>query len=160
MILANGIAITPTLAMYTAFVERGHEHGIPQKIIDLHRGTHEIHIESIRKAHAAGVKILAGGDAGLTHFPQGSCREEAVQLVKLVGMSPLEAIRAITINVAETLGQDGMIGSLAAGKQADLVVLREDPSNDIGALARDSSIVMVMKGGEVVHGKLPSSRGT
>jgi imidazolonepropionase-like amidohydrolase len=152
MILTRDIAVTPTLAMYTAFVERGHEYGIPQNIVELHKSTHDTHVESIRKAYAAGVRILAGGDAGLTHFPQGSCREEAVQLVELVGMSPMEAIQALTSNIAETLGQSNAIGSIAEGGKADLVAFRNDPSQDIRVLTHDEDIAFVMKGGQLVHG--------
>lgn len=73
LMLRNGVTLSPTLSMYRAFVARGSAMGIPQVIVDEHKRTHEHHVASMRKAHESGVPIVAGGDAGLIHFPQGSC---------------------------------------------------------------------------------------
>jgi imidazolonepropionase-like amidohydrolase len=87
LMLENNVTLSPTLSMYRAFALRGGELGIPQVIVDEHRRTHERHAQSVRAAFEAGVPIVAGGDAGLTHFPQGSCAEEAVSYVEIIGMS-------------------------------------------------------------------------
>jgi len=62
------------------------------------------------------------------------------------GMTPLEALRAATINGAELLGKTKDIGSIEAGKFADIVAVDGDPLVDIGVMEK---VVFVMKGGEV-----------
>jgi imidazolonepropionase-like amidohydrolase len=65
------------------------------------------------------------------------------------GLSPLDAIRAATVNAAELLGWTKDLGSIEAGKLADIVAVDGDPLADVGAMER---VVFVMKGGEVVKG--------
>ncbi|AEA28012.1 amidohydrolase family protein [Pseudonocardia benzenivorans] len=149
-IVEHGLTISPTLSMYRAFAERGLEMGIPQVIVDQHRRTHEHHVASIAKATAAGVPIVAGGDAGLTHFVQGSCAVEPATYVELVGMSPRAALQSITVNIARLLGIDGEVGTLAPGMAADVLVLRRDPLADVTALADDAARALVLQGGVVV----------
>jgi imidazolonepropionase-like amidohydrolase len=62
------------------------------------------------------------------------------------GLSPLEALRAATIDGASQLGLDGDIGSLRAGKLADLLLFRDDPSQDI---RNSASFAMVMLNGRL-----------
>lgn len=149
-VVEHGVTISPTLSMYRAFAEQGLSMGIPQVIVDEHRRTHEHHVASIRKAVAAGVPIVAGGDAGLTHFAQGSCAIEPATYVELVGMAPRAALQSITVNVARLLGIDEQVGTLAPGKAADLLVLRRNPLDDVAVLSDDDARAMVVKGGRVV----------
>ena len=62
-------------------------------------------------------------------------------------MTPVGALRSATVEAAKVLGVEKEIGSLEAGKYADLIAVRSDPARSVSAL-RD--IVLVMKGGEVV----------
>jgi len=66
------------------------------------------------------------------------------------GLSPLDAIRAATVNAAELLGWTKDVGAIEAGKLADLIAVEGEPLADIGAMER---VVFVMKGGEVVKDK-------
>ncbi|MBC9732803.1 metal-dependent hydrolase family protein [Nocardioides marmotae] len=150
-IVAKGVTISPTLSMYRAFAEHGLELGIPQVIVDEHKRTHEHHVRSIAKAVAAGVPIVAGGDAGLTHFPQGACAREAATYVELVGMSPREALKTLTVNIARLLGVIDDVGTLDVGKVADLVAFRGDPLDDVTTVADPAARVLVMRAGEVVR---------
>lgn len=149
-IVEHEVTISPTLSMYRAFAERGLDMGIPQVVVDEHRRTHEHHVESIRRAVAAGVPIVAGGDAGLTHFAQGSCAVEPATYVELVGLTPQAALQTITVNVARLLGISDHVGTLAPGKVADVLVLRRNPLDDVGVLADDAMRVMVVQSGRVV----------
>jgi imidazolonepropionase-like amidohydrolase len=63
------------------------------------------------------------------------------------GMAPMEAIKAATSRAARVLGVDALVGSIAVGKQADLVAVEGSPLDDPSVLGRPS---MVMRGGEVV----------
>jgi len=150
----NGVTLSPTLSMYRAFAMRGGDMGIPAVIVDQHKRTHERHAQSVRMAHEAGVPIVAGGDAGLTHFPQGSCAEEAVSYVELIGMSPVESLRTLTVNIARLLGILDEVGTVDEGKRADLLVLGSDPLADVSVLQRPDQRVMVLQGGSVVHSLL------
>ena len=149
--LAGGVALCPTLAMYSAFAERGGDFGIPKDIVEQHRRTHNSHVESVRKAYAAGVPIIAGGDAGLAHFPQGRCVEEIARYVELIGMSSLEALATITRVAAEVLGLGEAVGTLERGKLADLVLVRADPADCVTALQDPANVVGVFQEGELVH---------
>jgi imidazolonepropionase-like amidohydrolase len=63
------------------------------------------------------------------------------------GMKPAEALQAATVNAAQLLGLSDQIGSLNAGKFADVVAVSGDPTADIKAM---NNVVFVMKGGEVI----------
>jgi imidazolonepropionase-like amidohydrolase len=101
---------------------------------------------SLGKAIAAGVKIAFGTDAGV--FPHGENAKEFAVYVKL-GMSPLEALRAATVNAAALLGVTDR-GSIEAGRLADMVAVPGDPLRDITATERVS---WVMQGGKVIPEK-------
>jgi imidazolonepropionase-like amidohydrolase len=81
----------------------------------------------IKAMHDAGVRIVAGTDYGLPGF--SLLRE--LELYVEAGMSPLEAIRAATAVPAEVMGLSSDVGTIEAGKRADLVVLDGDPLSDI-----------------------------
>ena len=105
---------------------------------------------SLRAAKAAGVKIAAGSDAGFL-VDHGENAAELEELVK-GGFSPLEAITAATATAADLLGLGDEIGTLAAGKAADVVVVAGDPLRDIAVLQCEGAIAWVVKGGRVVRG--------
>jgi imidazolonepropionase-like amidohydrolase len=81
----------------------------------------------IKAMHDAGVRIVAGTDYGLPGF--SLLRE--LELYVDAGFSPLDAIRAATVVPADVMGLSGEVGTIEAGKRADLVVLDRDPLSDI-----------------------------
>lgn len=86
---------------------------------------------NVRDAHAAGVGILTGTDAGDTYvFPGFAVHDELGELVR-AGLSPADALRSATIQPARFTGMDGDYGSIEPGKVADLVLLDADPLADI-----------------------------
>ncbi|MBI5941241.1 MAG: amidohydrolase family protein [Caulobacterales bacterium] len=100
-------------------------------------------LDMARRAWAGGVKIAFGTDTGVS--AHGDNAGEFALLVK-AGMSPIDAIRAATVWAAEHFGLSDQIGSLAPGKQADLIAVRGDPLADVTVLTR---VTFVMKGGVV-----------
>ena len=104
-------------------------------------------LDSVRRAVAAGVPVVLGTDAGV--HPHGRNLAELARLVE-VGLEPLAALRAGTLGGAQLLGLDDHLGSIEAGKQADLVVTRIDPVLAIGELADSDTVRMVMQAGRVV----------
>ncbi|WP_331074094.1 amidohydrolase family protein [Longimicrobium sp.] len=105
--------------------------------------------EFVRRAHAGGVRFLAGTDAmgpGRDSIPV--VHYELEELVTHAGLTPAEAIRAATLNAAEALAIEADYGSVQVGRIADLLVVERDPTADIRNTRRPS---LVLKGGHVVH---------
>ena len=96
-------------------------------------------------AHAmqSGVRVAFGTDAGV--FPHGLNAHEFNSMV-LAGLSPLRAIQAATVNAADLLGWSDRVGTLEAGKWADLIAVDGDPLEDVRRL---EAVKFVMKGGQV-----------
>ena len=83
------------------------------------------------KLHRAGVELMAGSDTPVQFCPPGGALHQELELLTAAGLSPREALLAATRNNARALGQSGELGSIEAGKLADLVVLDADPLLDI-----------------------------
>jgi imidazolonepropionase-like amidohydrolase len=98
-----------------------------------------------RMAARMGVPIALGTDAGVG--AHGANGHEFTLMVEWAGMTPLQSINAGTLNAARLLGLDRQLGSLTAGKAADVVAVPGDPTRDIHVMERP---VFVMRGG-VVH---------
>jgi imidazolonepropionase-like amidohydrolase len=99
--------------------------------------------ESFRIARQAGVKLAFGSDAGV--YPHGENARQFALYVGL-GMTPMEALRSATEVAAEAIGSTD-VGTVEAGRYADLVAVRSDPLQDVRQL---ESVSFVMKGGVVV----------
>jgi imidazolonepropionase-like amidohydrolase len=85
----------------------------------------------VGQAHAAGVKILAGTDAGDTYvFPGFGIHDELVEFVR-AGLTPAEAIRSATIDAAAFAGMEEEYGSIETGKTGDLLLLDANPLEDV-----------------------------
>ncbi|MDB5455698.1 MAG: amidohydrolase, partial [Caulobacter sp.] len=93
------------------------------------------------RAHEGGVKIAFGTDTGVS--AHGDNAGEFALLVQ-AGLTPLEAIRAATVNAADHFSLSAEIGSLAPGKAADLIAVAGDPLKDVTELQH---VRFVMKGG-------------
>jgi imidazolonepropionase-like amidohydrolase len=95
------------------------------------------------KAYKAGVKIAFGTDAGV--YKHGANWLEFGYMIE-AGMPPMEAIKSATINAADLLGEKDKLGSIEAGKLADIVAVDGDPLKDSKVFGK---IVFVMKDGVV-----------
>ena len=98
-------------------------------------------LDMVRRAHAGGVKIAFGTDTGVSKHGENA-REFA--LLVQAGLSPMEAIHAATVAIADNMGKSGVLGSITPGKYGDLVAVEGDPLNDITEL---EDIDFVMKEG-------------
>lgn len=95
-----------------------------------------------RRLHQAGVKISAGTDwFNFTHDPLPALYTEIGILVNQCGFSNMEALRAATIIAAETFNGQHKKGSIAIGKDADLVILKENPVDHINNLHKMESVI-------------------
>ena len=98
---------------------------------------------TFRKAFQAGVKMAFGTDAGV--YPHGDNAKQFFYMVKF-GMTPSQAIRAATANAADLIGRSKDVGTIEAGKYADIIAVGADPMSDVRALEH---VDFVMKGGVV-----------
>src|SRR5207249_6351351 len=137
-----------------ASIVHGPEFGMSQRVVDGHKETLEAGAESARKILRAGGRLGLGGDYGFAWTPHGTYAKELTFFVKHVGFSPLETIRCATRTGAEILGRDQEIGTLEAGKLADVLVVDGDVLADISILEDRSRFIAVMQGGIVKAGQL------
>lgn len=99
--------------------------------------------ESVRRAHAAGVRIAFGTDCGVG--PHGRNAREFELMVE-AGMTPAEAIRSATITASELLGLEDEIGTIEVGKAADVIAVLGQPLDDVAVL---HNVVFVMREGRI-----------
>ncbi len=95
------------------------------------------------KAYKAGVKVAYGTDSGVSKH--GTNAEEAVLLVE-AGMTEMDVIKSATVNTADLLDMSDSIGTIEAGKYADIIAVDGSPLDDISELL---DVAFVMKGGKV-----------
>ncbi|MFN2195835.1 MAG: amidohydrolase family protein [Anaerolineales bacterium] len=146
LMLEHGTYLVPTLLAPLAVLEVGEAGGMPEYGLRKAREVIEIHSESITRAYQAGVSIAMGTDAGV--MPHGTNLRELGLMVN-VGMSPMEAIVATTRTAAENLGWEDRVGTVEAGKLADLILTNTNPLQDIRSLENTDNILLVMKGGQI-----------
>lgn len=91
---------------------------------------------------AAGVRLMAGSDAGAPYVYPGSSLHEELALLVGAGLTPLDALRAATLWPAEFLGAADSMGTVAPGKVADLVLLEGNPLEDVGNTRRVRAVVL------------------
>ena len=99
--------------------------------------------------HAAGIRLLAGGDFGHQWTHHGTYAAELQRYVELLGLTPVEAIHTATRNTGPLVGLD--TGQVRDGYLADLFIFRGDPTTDIGVLQQSSSRLAVMKDGAFAY---------
>ncbi len=117
--------------------------GAPELILEKERVVGQKQRENFKKAFQAGVKIAYGTDAGI--YPHGLNGRQFSKMVEW-GMTPMQAIQSATVNAADLLGWQERIGSISAGKYADIVAVSADPLSKISVL---ENVQFVMKDGAV-----------
>lgn len=133
---ARGTAYTPTLLAAKLASESG-----ALGPVDFFKPA----VDSVRNAHAAGVPLLFGSDVPVVPF-DGTAQE--FLLLASAGLTPAEVLATATTNAAKALGMEAQLGTVAAGKFADLVAFGANPLSDLKVLA---SPVFVMQDGKVVR---------
>ena len=122
----------------------GKKNGVLEDNLRKDREVAQIQRDNFRKAHAAGVKMVFGTDAGV--MPHGTAAGQFRVMVEY-GMTPLEAIRAATVNAAQALGREKDVGAIAVGRYGDIVAVDGDPLKDVRVL---TAVKAVIKGGKLV----------
>ena len=119
------------------------EFGLPKENVEKERAIGRLQRENFERAVKGGAKMAFGTDAGV--YPHGDNAKQFFYMVKF-GMTPAQAIRAATSSAADLIGRAKDVGTLEAGKFADVIAVTGDPLQDVRAL---ENVGFVMKGGVV-----------
>jgi imidazolonepropionase-like amidohydrolase len=114
--------------------------------------------EVLPKANAAGMRLVLGDDYGAIFFPHGPYAEELAYYTDEIGIPAVDVIRWATKHGAELMGRGDELGTVAAGKLADLLVIDGDPLTDIAVLQDGANLVAILKDGRLVKDCLPDQR--
>ena len=146
----SGIPLCPALLLLGNLAEFGREVGVPPGTRDAYTRLLDDTAESLHRAREAGVTIISGTDTGFAATPYGEWHARELELlVRYAGMTALEAIKAATHDCAVVLGPDADVGSLEAGRGADIIVVDGDPVADIRVLQDKRRIETVIVRGAV-----------
>ncbi|HEY7613466.1 MAG TPA: amidohydrolase family protein [Gemmatimonadales bacterium] len=124
----------------------GRQQGWDAEILRKNDETTEAQRAGFRKAVAAGVRIAYGTDSGV--YPHGLVARQLPYMVRY-GMTPMQALHSATLSAAQLMGWENRVGSIRAGKYADIVAVEGDVLANLGALEH---VGFVMKGGVVYQG--------
>jgi len=100
----------------------------------------------------APVRLVVGGDYGISIAPHGSYAKDLEYFVDLFHLSPADALLCATRDGGAAASPDGMAGTLEEGKYADLLVVDGNPLADVRILQDQSRITAVMKDGCIYRG--------
>jgi imidazolonepropionase-like amidohydrolase len=154
LIKKSGTPVTPTLSHRTDHaIKLRREHGTADFVLRKMKYLQPFCFATFRKMYKAGVKIAMGTDMGFEP-DMGSNAAELEIYVKL-GMKPMDAILTTTRNAAQALKMEKDLGTLEAGKYADLIAVDGDPLKNIRCLQEKKNIRLVMKEGRVYADRRP-----
>ena len=143
-----GIYLVPTLTVFTFHADQGNPHARAEAT-----EFRQQHVETVQQALSAGVRVVAGTDAG--GWEHGNNAKE-LELLVAAGMTPMQALVAATGWAAGCLGMEGQIGTIETGKSADLIVVNGNPLDDVVLLQDKARIKLVMKEGQVFLDRVSS----
>lgn len=117
--------------------------GLTEEKLNKEKAVGQLQRQNFEKAFKAGVKMAFGTDAGV--YPHGDNARQFFYMVKY-GMTPAQAIRAATSSAADLIGRAQDVGTIEAGKYADIIAVENDPLADVRSLEH---VNFVMKNGVV-----------
>ncbi len=152
LMLSRDVPAVPALYFEKASIERGPEFGMSSRVIDGHKETLEGGMKSARMILEADGCLGMGGDYGFAWNPHGDYARELTFFVTDVGFSPAQVLTCATRNGAKILGRENELGTLQAGKLADVLVVSGNLLKDISLLENRSNIRAVFQGGVLKAG--------
>jgi imidazolonepropionase-like amidohydrolase len=150
LMLDKNAYLVPTLVAPrdVAAIARKNPGAIPDEMVQKAERVAGVHIERFRAAVEAGVQVALGTDAGVGEH--GSNGRELGLMVE-GGMSPMQALVAATSVPARLIGMQHHLGTLQAGRLADVIAVQGDPLEDIGLFDDPERVQVVVKDGRVVR---------
>lgn len=154
MIKEAGTPVTPTLSHRTDHaIQLRKEQGTSLFVLKKMKGIQENCFNTFQKMHKAGVNIAMGTDMGFD--PEMGTNAAELEIYVNLGMTPMDALLTCTRNAASAIKMDKQLGTLEAGKLADIVAVNGDPLSDIRCLQDKRNIQIVMKDGKVYADRRP-----
>jgi imidazolonepropionase-like amidohydrolase len=142
--------VAPGLAWLIRTARHAEEWGIKpgSKIATLYERELEMAIDTMKKMHRRGIRVLIGGDYGFAWTPQGTNARDIEYFVDLIGMSPMEAIQAGTRLGGQIMGMGDELGQIKEGYLADLLLIDGDPVANVRILQEKDRLLAIMKDGK------------
>jgi imidazolonepropionase-like amidohydrolase len=135
LMVSRNVTLSPTLAVF----ERR----------EGDKDTAEMHVQGFRQmvaftgqAHRAGVRVVVGSHSSVPHAERGWAYQREMELLVEAGLTPLQAIQAGTLENAKFFRVENRLGSIEPGKQADMVLIEGDPSQDITHMRRVKRVMI------------------
>jgi imidazolonepropionase-like amidohydrolase len=129
------VAVGPVFTFLANLAEYGARAGATSSLSDVFRNEMELTAVMMRRAYDAGVPLLCGSESGFSITPYGHWHAREMEVfVEHLGLTPLQAITCCTSTNAIALGEQGEVGTIEAGRRADILVLEGDPSLDVSML--------------------------
>ena len=154
MIAESGTWMTPTLLHRTdRAIETRKDQGTSQFVLNKMKALQPYCYETFQKMYKAGVNIALGTDMGFD--PEMGTNAREMEVYVQLGMKPMEAIQAATKNAAHAIKMEKDLGTVEAGKFADIIAVAGDPSRNIRVLQEKKNIQIVMKEGRVYADRRP-----
>ena len=146
----DSIFVGPAIAWEVTYLEKCETLGVTKEMVRAQGYEAEIEatIETVKKLMAVDVKLVVGGDYGISIAPHGTYAKDLEYFVELFGMSNAQSLLCATRNGGIAHDPNGSLGTLEEGTNADLIIVDGDPLNDIRVL-QDHSKLTVMKGGQL-----------
>jgi imidazolonepropionase-like amidohydrolase len=149
--LKNNVVITPTLTLLVNLINATVD-SAGSSSIDAVKREVDAAREGLSRAYRAGVPLICGSESGWSPIPYGQWHAFETQIfVELLGLEPLAAIHGMTLGATRVLKRFGqLVGKLEAGRYADILVVKGDPTKDITVLQKRKLRELVLKGGREV----------
>ena len=149
LMVQKNVTLTPTLTIQELIYRYGKQIGVDEWGLQKINTVRESISSVVKKAKEYGVTIIAGTDlgfeTGLEDIDIGKNWMEAILLVERGGLTTLEALRASTYNASLAIGSNS--GLIDTGKDADIIIINGDPSENIRDIAKTISVI---KDGKIV----------
>ena len=110
------------------------------KLFDEHRRNFDQRLLDCSKMMEMGVKVITGSDSSWGDYKLGNTIHET-ECVNMAGYSVSQSFNSVTLGAAKALGMDDIVGSLEAGKKADMVVIKGNPLQEIGNLRNIHEVI-------------------
>ncbi len=150
--VSDRVVVGPAIAWEMQYVAQCESLGISRETVRAQGYEAEIEatVESVAKLRKARVKMVVGGDYGISIAPHGTYAKDLEYFVDLFSMRPAEALQCATRNGGEAMDPNGQLGTLKPGTLADLVIVDGDPLADVRVL-QDHARLQVIKGGQSIE---------
>lgn len=142
------VVVGPAIAWEVQYVAQCESLGVSRETVTAQGYPAEIDatVATVEKLRKAGVRMVVGGDYGISIAPHGTYAKDLEYFVELFGMRPTEALVCATRNGGQAMDPDGQLGTLTPGTTADFLIVEGDPLADIRILQNHAALA-VYKGG-------------